>query len=412
MPIHYRNEGLITKTLAASANRAVNQSDEFSLRDFLDLSSLLECCVLLDEVKVLRSPDSLPDSPLTSTLINHGIMTELGSTVERRELIRTIAGLPQELFDRLDLGPLEELIDVAGLAAATGLETPLVDIDDRRIDEVGAFTGVDYSSGLGGLVDQLDRITTYPSIEGGFVRTRVYRSNAYLMVAALHGLDYFPDFERAPFVAGTLRSLYRSLPVQVYERVAAALNSSPTDGQLAREWRLEGTVPIPPITAVVLDRARTPAQIPSALLEVRDEFVKFRRQFGSMKQELHCAERLSDRRRLLEKYSRLLAAASGPGSEFVTAGEMLNVGEKLVKVGANPLSPTSYSAALLAQPAEIIRRWWLRRPLAILFRLDSKIPRISEYRFLVEKHWGRRVDEALIEQYLKHAHDVRRLMDD
>jgi hypothetical protein len=122
-------------------------------------------------------------------------------------------------------------------------------------------------------------------------RTRIRRSVGYLLVAAADGLDYFPDFDRVPFVAAFTRQLSRSLPMQLYERVADALGAQLADrDELIAEWTLSMDVPIPPVTALVLGRSRSPDEVPDRLLEVRDEFERFHEHFGAFKRELHAAD--------------------------------------------------------------------------------------------------------------------------
>ena len=80
--------------------------------------------------------------------------------------------------------------------------------------------------------------------------------------------------------------------------------------------------------------------------------------------------------------------------------------------GQNVSLPTSYGALLLTQPVDWIRRWWRRRPLAILFRLDSKLPRLSEYRQLVGKLWGEQAASHVLDQATDHGSRLRTLMAD
>jgi hypothetical protein len=111
---------------------------------------------------------------------------------------------------------------------------------------------------------------------GETVSERAYRSNEYLIAAAAHGLDYFPDFERGA-TAGTLQKVYRSLPMQLYERVAHSLNDSLTGGDVVSEWSAISTIPIPPVAALVFDRATSLADVPDALLRVRTDFARYRK---------------------------------------------------------------------------------------------------------------------------------------
>ena len=225
-------------------------------------------------------------------------------------------------------------------------------------------------------------------------------------------MDYFPDFDRAPFAAATIKSVYQSLPWQVYEKVAEALDAITDTGkdQLVREWTLNATMPIPPTAALVLKRSRSREEIPARLLEIRQEFVSYRQYFREFRAKLQGADTLKTRRRLQQHYQQLLQTASGPDHEIVSVTEALNFAERLVPVAAAPVMPTSYSAGLLTQPAQWLRRWWQQRPLAVLFRLDGKLPRLGEYADLISRLWGEGISTEVIDQYALHSARISRLM--
>lgn len=117
--------------------------------------------------------------------------------------------------------------------------------DDRPaqiIDEAGALRPVDYSERVGDLYSQLSQMAHLPSLpHSASTQQRLQRSVGYLIVAAANGLDYFPDFDRAPFVRRVLDRTYRSLPVQLYQRVAEALGEPLGKGELVAEWTLRAS---------------------------------------------------------------------------------------------------------------------------------------------------------------------------
>jgi hypothetical protein len=94
----------------------------------------------------------------------------------------------------------------------------------------------------------------------------------------------------------------------------------------------------------------------------------------------------------------------------VSVTEVLNFAEKVVPAAAAPAIPTSYSAGLLTQPAQWLRRWWWQRPLAVLFRLDGKLPRLGEYADLMSRQWGEGISTEVIDQYALHSARISRLM--
>lgn len=391
------NVALVTKTLVHNASSIVERPGDFSLATFLDFSALCEAVVILDRMQAIQSSDVLPRYRLSIALQENGHLEEFRPQVSREDLQLLIRRLPDEFvrFTQPTLG-----------SGNSDLRPP------EATDNAGALVGVNYGMNIDSILAQLEQVVSYPSLRKGpgYARERIFRSNGYLLIAAAHGLDYFPDFDRAPFVAGFLDKVYRSLPLKLYKRVAEALHQPVDKDTIISEWARQVDVPIPPVTALVLDRARNLDELPDRLLEVRGEFGHFRRHFRKFKADLQGADTLKERRKLRERYQRLLAEASGPDHHVLSATQVLNFAEKAVKAAAAPNLPTSYSAGLLSQPVEWLRNWWLRRPLAVLFRLDSKLPRLSEYRGLIAKHWGVGIQDSFIEQYTAHAARLRQLM--
>jgi hypothetical protein len=384
------NVALVTQTLVGNAGTALSRPEALSLPLFLDLCALCEAVVLLDRLEALDAADEC-DTVLGRRLGGEGLYRTFRPALSPGELRRVLLRLPDELAKRITL-------DAVDPGAA--------------VDATGAVTGLDYTTGLNNLLAQVDALGGYASSKDAPVKERMYRGNGYLLVAAAHGLDYFPDFDRVPFVAGTLQKTYRSLPRRLYDQVSESLDEPLNGGDLVAEWAAMSTIPIPPISALVLSRAASLDDVPEQLLRVRGEFRRYRRYFGDFKADLRNADTIRERRRLLAKYQALLAEASGPDRETVSLTEMLNLTEKAVKAAAGPALPTSYGALLVTQPVDWIRRWWQRRPLAILFRLDSKLPRLSEYRQLVGKLWGEEAGRLLLGQIPDHGARLRALMAD
>lgn len=397
------NVALVTRTLVHNGSRAMEDPGSLDLPSFLDLCSLMESSVILDGLRAIDSSDVVPSSALSASLEAEGLLAVFRPVLSQADLFRVALRLPEVLTQQ---GPGDEFW------TAPAEQRP--NEDDRPqgiIDESGALRAVDYSERISDLQAQLAQLAHLPSLQGGGdTRARLQRSVGYLVVAAANGLDYFPDFDRAPFVQSLLDKTYYSLPLQLYQRVADALDEPLGKGELVAEWTLRTQIPIPPVSALVLSRVRSLDELPERLLEVRSEFAKYRRRFAEFKTELQAADRVAERVKLQRRYRQLLDSASGPQPEMVSAQEMLNLAEKVVQVAAAPVLPQSYSALLLSQPLDWIRRWWRNRPIAVLFRLDSKLPRISEYQGLIERIWGVQVSDQIVAQYAAHAASIRRLM--
>ncbi|WFE47912.1 hypothetical protein [Verrucosispora sp. WMMD1129] len=388
MAANGQNVALVTQTLMANASSVLSRPEALTLPRFLDLCSLCEAAVLLDRMEALGASNEYV-SGLSSQLAREGLYRTFVPTLPRDELRRIALRLPDELAMRVAEGSGD---------------------DPSAASETGAVAGLDYAAGLNNLLAQVDGLGSFASAGEAVVKERMYRGNGYLVVAAAHGLDYFPDFDRVPFVAGTLQKTYRSLPRQLYDRIAESLQEPLTGGDVVAEWTAMSTIPIPPIAALVLSRASGLDDIPEQVLRVRDEFSGFRRYFADFKAELQAADTIRERRKLLARYRTLLEEASGPGREAVSVTEMLNLTEKAVAVAAAPAVPTSYGALLVTQPIDWISRWWRRRPLAILFRLDSKMPKLSEYQQLAARLWGPGSAARLHDQAAAHGTAMQRLL--
>jgi len=373
MGVRSENVALVTQTLVGTAGRALDEPRRLDLTAFQNFCALCEAVVLLDRMVGVDSSEPW-QSQLGTALTSEGLYATFTPTLSDMELRRLSLRLPAELAGRV----------------RTVTSPPA-----RRLKDDKAR--LDYSKGLQDLIEQVDRMPRWASA-GSKTLDRMYRANGYLILAAAHGLDYFPDVDRVPYVAGTLLSVYRSLPVEVYARVAAPLMESLQGGNVVAEWTSMPTVPVPPVAALVLSRSATLADVPEQLLRLRTEFASFRKYFGEFKQQLLEADTIRERTKLLRKYQALLGEASGPHHESISVGQMINMAEQVVAAAAAPALPTSYGALLLTQPAEWLTRWWRRRPLVMLFRLDSQLPRLSEYRLLVDRLWGADAGRLLLEE--------------
>lgn len=385
------NVALVTQTLIANADAAIADPRSLNLPQFLDLCALCEAAVLLDRMESIGAAQRPDTTALGDWLTRQGLYRTFTPELSRTDLTRIQSRMPEELAKRTSL--------------AEGS-------DQHDVDESGAVVGLDYDSGLDNLMTQVEDLRRYTSTPDSPVRDRMHRANGYLLAAAAHGLDYFPDFDRVPFVAGTLHKTYRSLPVKLYDKLAESLDEPLSGGELVSELAVLSTIPIPPISALVLDRSASLRDLPEQLLRVRDEFARYRRYFADYKAALQAADTVRERRKLLRRYHGLLAEASGPRQEIVSTNQMLNLTESVVKAAADPALPTSYGALLLTQPVDWLRRWWQRRPLTILFRLDSKLPRLSEYQCLVDKLWDDNAGSHILDQMAEHGMQLRTAMAD
>ncbi|MEU1465511.1 hypothetical protein ABZ467_33560 [Streptomyces sp. NPDC005727] len=400
------NDALTTKSLLSGACRSATPGEALTLPGFMELTAFCEAVVILDSVRVISSTDGFTH-PLTDLLTAEGVLTEFKPALKRPDATRLLSRLPIDLKERLptDIG-VEHLTDPSLLADTDFVPPNATGMLDSSLSPPEA----DLDAAI--LARWVESLPNYPSLvaQGAPSRDRAYRAVGYLLVATAQGLDYFPDADRSPFVGSVLSRLYTSLPRAVYERVAKAWNTEgDEEAGVIPEWDMQVQVPIPPVAARVLDGCRSLSDLGPQLLELRNEFVGYRRHFREFKSELQNAPTFRQRKEARQKYQQRLEQACGPDKEVISVQEVLNFGEQLTKAAAAPMAPTSYSAALLTQPIEWIRRWWSRRPLTVLFRMDGKVPNLSTYGELIGKLWGHDVHDGLLDEYVRQARRVERL---
>jgi len=147
---------------------------------------------------------------------------------------------------------------------------------------------------------------------------------------------------------------------------------------------------IPPFSALVLDRAATPAEIASEMLALRSEYSDFRRKMCELERDRLEARSLDDRLKVLRQIERLGKEVTRP---FDQPSQMkLETAVRYIpdaaEVAANPTNPAGWARVLLGLPTEALISWYRRRPVAKLVRTARAISALPDYDRLLTKHFG------------------------
>jgi hypothetical protein len=192
--------------------------------------------------------------------------------------------------------------------------------------------------------------------------------------------------------------MYNSLPKELYQKVSNCLELDINKIDLSTK---STTFPIPPFTAIVLNEARSLDEIPFTLLDLRHDFASLRIKLSEVDNVLKNLSSVDEMLKALDKKRSLLEQVSEDykDKEIISFKEGLNYSMKLVAPAINPTDPTSFSTAILSQPIEWIKNWWLRRPIYPLFRVDKKVRKMSQYSRLISKHWGEKAQSEALKDY-------------
>ena len=118
-------------------------------------------------------------------------------------------------------------------------------------------------------------------------------------------------------------------------------------------------------------------------------------------------ERLSLQKKKMDMFKEIAKHTAHP--ELVSIVESVDFFEQMLKPISSLGDPTSFSAAIFKQPVEWIKRWWIRRPITPLFRIDQKVRNIDRYEQLLQKFWSVR-STLLPEGYQQHTKMIQEIL--
>jgi hypothetical protein len=404
---------LLTNTTVCEASRFLLKADKDydpeadGLRVF-DLVSLIDAVILHERIFYL--PASLPDdvgglefrnclvesdilAPLPKgeghDLVGQALLASLSTTDgfhkvtdswgEKEGTPLSFENFRQRLTDELsesDIGPspwdlcrVDENYDTSRIGAGAK------SFDEAAQDLIG---WLDYSSS-----------GAYEESSNSF------RAMYYTFASEHYHLPYLAS---ASVAAGQQRFpnyFHPSVVEKIYQQLASGLQG--TWNKVAQEF--DGPiVSIPPFSALVLDRAATPAGIASEMLALRSEYSDFRRKMCELERARLEARSLNDRLKVLRQIERLGKEVTRP---FDQPSQMkletaLRYIPDAAELATNPTNPAGWARVLLGLPTEALISWYRRRPVAKLVRTARTIKAMPDYDRLLTKHFGSPVLEGAL----------------
>lgn len=425
------NDALITKTLLYNASLIIDHPEYFTLDRFFDFSSLCDATILFDELKAIDSSNVLPSFSLTKKLTGNKVINIFNPCFSPYDVKRFIDKLPRFIkgysiptFWEKRIEPLMKDLITSIYNEHYKKDYEVDDVRPRvddypyhsiysRIPAREAY--YEYTEGLGTLnstplkklienIEWIHELDKYDSPPERLRQCSAYtkRSIGYLLVAMTCKIDYFPDFLRIPAIMAYIEKMYKSLSRELYKKISQALK---TDLKVIENETKSTSFPIPPFTALILEQAGSLDDIPTVLLNLRSDFSLFRNNLSKIENKLRSITSINEKMIILKKKKLLFEELSKSfnNNEAITFKESIDLAQKLTKPLFRPFNPDSYSAAIVSKPLEWIRSWWLRRPILPLIRIDAKARKIENYHAQIQKLWGLKIEQDILDQYKGHA---------
>jgi hypothetical protein len=403
---HFVGAALVTNTTACEASRALLSpgSRRFDVMEgglrIYDLLSLIDSVVLHERVCCLPAslPHDVSDLELRNQLVSSGVLTTLPASDDQnligRALLASLSTVEgHHLHDGAssrDRTPIAFESYQRVLASVLGPEAAMDSEKDGRYGRREAYQGYSVASRADSFDDAarslIDWMKAGPSgsYEDGLAS---FRAMYYVFAGEHWGLPYLAS---AMFV-----KIQRSFPNYVqpavrerlYQNLSAALRT--TIDVVAQEF--DGPlIFIPPFSALVLDRAASPAEIPAATLNLRAEYDDFRRKMLELEREHMEAKSLNDRLTVVRRMEQLGKEVVRPFDQpsHMKLEPALRYIPDAVDLVANPTNPAKWMSTLLGLPAEALLSWYRRRPVAKLVRTAQAVGALPDYGNLLTKHFG------------------------
>jgi hypothetical protein len=407
---------LLSNTTACEASRLFLSpipAEYYAPMRICDLMSLIDSVVLHERIYYL--PASLPDDvhrlELRNRLVEIGALTSLPRGDDHNLIgqallaslstvsgFRKVGGAASEIGTPLSFEDFRPpLMKVLGLTTVAG---QIMDSNPAQHDERWDY--LDYYKEAEGNYSQviLAEAESFAEAARDLISWLDYPSSgAYEdSLTSLRAMYYVFASEHysLPYIASVgVQRMQRKFPnyfkpsvrEKLYQQLAAALET--TVNTVAQDF--DGPIFfIPPFSALVLNRAATPAEIPSEILALRAEYSDFRGKMSELERDRLEARSLNDRMRALRQIERLGKEVTRSFDEpsQVKLESALRYIPDAVELAANPTNPTGWARALLGLPTEALLSWYRRRPVAKLVRAGRAVGSLPGYDSLLKKHFG------------------------
>jgi hypothetical protein len=405
---------LVDQTLVCEAARLLRDSttdDHYSKLNaerLAQLSLLLDALLLYEQLYVLPSerPRDAGQLELREALLNMGILKELDTADSAATIAEEIARFLAQVDDsasgcrryRNEGHPTYEEASTLFAAAIQGQSIPeLRGTFSRHIlanlqgGYEGGFTGTrrlgsiryrdpdsntDAVSRMGAALMDLifsGRSGDVPLAGASHMRTFMYwRASAHL------NLPFYPSLRRLPQYYLITNSIGEAVQDAVYGAVAESFKATVSE---VYEHDLQLPLYLPPSLSLFLEYLRDGSDISLALQRLRADFKPLRTALARLAEDSRQAATLGELRAIKQRFSQISEDLRSPGQTTTAAAidQALDIAPRLASALVNPLDVRSYSTALVKTPVEWVRRWWLRRPYRLVFKLKDRLLAVRDY---------------------------------
>ncbi len=382
---------ITTNNLVLQASHAL-ESKEFTLGNLFDLSALIEAVVLHEHLLFLGTSAQfdLSSLPLGQLLAAEGILQGYVPPVSVQDVqdhIYRLFGIP-DAYDKVSTNPLFTRSAAASVLPYYGdydffspnnISTMNAELDlagklppfgrELTTGETLIQTLPHYCFSLVELWSSSNAWARRPA-QAFLVRTLVY-----WLVADRMKIPFYPDVSRIPMVAHITHHLQTSLAQEASPFIAQAFYLTPQE--------LDASIhpfefPMPPLTALALEQAASPADVGPAILDLRRQFKGFREQIGAYQLAINSAKTLKDleaaRHDLHQAAITLSEAYRQPDRGRIQ--EITNYYQRALYSNRS-FGPLSYKDEVLFKPPEWLRQWWVKRNAIYICDISQELASIE-----------------------------------
>jgi hypothetical protein len=374
----------------------INMVQIEDLCTFIDLFCLYDGVVLLGHNWKWDSPNIAKRNELAAALVEANFITEKEhrlqghSNLDRAHAKHLAAFLGQDM-DNFSYG----LPSVGNGLSEDYVEFSMGHDDYGQVayptDLRDWYTFVDLGSTPDVLSNQMRQICTAPkrsdlvaalaveAQQNQRMHKFIMRTFVYIAYADVQRIPFTPDTTRHSIVDGifTEEDQFRGRLQSILKSVVS--ETTPGDKALLRR--------IPPIAAVLFERAQTRCDIAKELIKLRKELTSLRDTLKKLEHKLYYESR-DTAMKAAEKWNRAVEEVErnfGLEPRFIAGKMALQLGMQLGDVIDNPTKFKSWWSAITELPSEVIKRLISRHTLIELHRLRPELPASEKLRKTIRK---------------------------
>lgn len=383
---------ITTNNLVLQASHAL-ESKEFTLGNLFDLSALIEAVVLHEHLLFLGTSAQfdLSSLPLGQLLAGEGIIQGYippVSVLDVQDHIYRLFGIP-DAYDKVSTNPLFTRSAAASVLPYYGdydfFSPNNISTMNAELDLAGKLPpfGRELTTGetlIQTLPHYCFSLVELWSASNAWARRPaqafLVRTLVYWLVADRMKIPFYPDVSRIPMVAHITHHLQTSLAQEASPFIAQAFYLTPQE--------LDASIhpfefPIPPLTALALEKAASPADVGPAILDLRRQFKGFREQIGAYQLAINSAKTLKD----LEAARHDLHRAAIDLAETYRQPDRGRIQEitnyyQRALYSNRSFGPLSYKDEVLFKPPEWLRQWWVKRNAIYICDISQELASIED----------------------------------